>query len=87
MMISIPLYTYQPAKFNLVQAIAGVQMWHSDASSKVGLCSVSKNSITFLYNVDYNQGCQVSAVHGLNWFKPCMAQSFLEIYIGINVTI
>ena len=41
MMISVPLYTHRPAKFNLMQAIAGVQMWQSGASNKVGHCSVS----------------------------------------------
>ena len=31
-MISVPLYTHRPAKFNLMQAIAGVQMWWSGAT-------------------------------------------------------
>jgi len=61
--MSIPLYTRRPAKFDLVQAIAGIQMWRSGASIKVGLCSVSKNSSRFYIMLITNR---------VGKFLPCM---------------
>jgi len=37
LMMSVPLYTHRPARFNLTQALLGVQMWRCGASNKVSL--------------------------------------------------